>query len=233
MRDLVFRQFFDLDSSTYTYFLMDSETQEGIIIDSVKEQSERDLKLVSELGLKLKYILETHVHADHTTGADLLKKATGANTAVAMGAGIDCSDIKLNDGEVLSFGSKKVRVITTPGHTDGCLSFYCQGRVFTGDSLMIRSAGRTDFQQGSAELLFNSIREKLFTLPDETLVYPGHDYQGRMVSTIGEEKKFNARIGLDKSKAEFIETMEGLKLPPPKKIATAVPANLKCGQIQT
>jgi sulfur dioxygenase len=226
------RQLFDHETWTYTYLLADTDTGEAAIIDSVKEKVERDLKLIGELGFKLKYILETHVHADHITGANDLRNSTGAKSVLAATAGVACSDINVKDGDELALGKYKLRVISTPGHTDGCLSFYADGAAFTGDSLMIRSAGRTDFQQGNPSTLYSSIQERLFQLPDETLVYPGHDYIGQTVSTIWEEKRFNARAAESKTREQFVEIMNNLKLANPKKIHEAVPANLACGKTQ-
>lgn len=212
-------------------FLADPTTREAALIDPVKEQVKRDLNLIRELGLKLKYVLDTHVHADHVTGADDIREASGAKTVLGAESGVSCADIFLKDQEEIELGSFKIRAIATPGHTNGCMSFLVAGRVFTGDSLMIRGSGRTDFQQGSPERLFDSITKKLFSLPAETLVYPAHDYQGMTVSTIGEEKQLNPRIGGGKSKEEFIKIMNSLQLAMPKRIQMALSANLVCGKI--
>jgi sulfur dioxygenase len=214
---------------TYTYLLGDSETREAVIIDPVLERTDRDLKLIEELGLKLKYILDTHVHADHITGSSDLKKATGAKIVLGENTCVDCADILLKDGNALTFGSHTLKGLSTPGHTEGCMSFYTEGMVFTGDALFIRGTGRTDFQGGSSETLFESITEKLFTLPDDTIIYPGHDYRGVTLSYIGEEKQFNPRVGAGISKGDFVAIMESLNLPNPKKIHEAVPANQVCG----
>ena len=227
---MFFRQLFEAESSTYTYLLADEKTREAVIIDPVKETLARDLKLIEELALRLVYVLDTHVHADHITSAGELRRVTKATTAVAASAGVSCVDRPLKDGDEISFGSHKLKVISTPGHTDSCLSFWIDDRVFTGDALLIRGTGRTDFQQGSSSRLYHSLTQKLFTLPDETLVYPAHDYQGRTVSTIGEEKRFNPRVGGGKSEQEFSQIMAELKLANPKKIHEAVPANLGCGR---
>ena len=228
---MIFKQLFDKESSTYTYLLADSVTREAVIIDSVLENVDRDLKWIRELDLKLLYICETHVHADHITGADRLRKVTGAQTVVAAESGVTCADRLVCNNDVIECGSLKIRVLATPGHTNGCLSYYVGDRVFTGDGLMIRTAGRTDFQEGSPGRLYRSVMTQLYVLPDQTLVYPGHDYAGNTVSTIGEEKRFNARIAATQSEAGFAKIMDNLKLPAPKKLEQAVPANLQCGQI--
>jgi glyoxylase-like metal-dependent hydrolase (beta-lactamase superfamily II)/rhodanese-related sulfurtransferase len=226
---MLFRQLFDAESATYTYLIADEATREAAIIDPVREQVARDLELLRELDLKLIYTLETHVHADHVTGSGALRDATGARIVVARAAGASCADIHVDDHQVLSLGRQRIEILATPGHTAGCVSYRMQDRVFTGDALLIRGTGRTDFQSGSAPALYDSINVKLFHLPDETLVYPGHDYKGRTVSTIGEEKRFNPRLA-GKSKEEFIKIMGELRLAPPKKISEALPANLACGQ---
>lgn len=235
MKTPLFNQLIDYESNTYTYLLADPELKEAILIDTVKEQVARELKLIDELGLKLTYVLDTHVHADHITGAADLREKTGCKTAVGKGANVQCADIILNDGDEISFGSFKIKAIATPGHTDTCMSFYVEGQdgatgmVFTGDCLLIRGCGRTDFQQGSNEKMYHSITNKLFSLPDNTIVFPGHDYQGRTRSSIAEEKAHNPRIKLGTSLSEFSEIMNNLKLAPPKKIQIALPANLVCG----
>ncbi len=226
----IFRQHFETESSTYTYILADAKTNEAIIIDPVLETVDRDLKVLEELGLKLLYSFETHVHADHITGAEIIRKRTGAKTAIGKGSKVDCADILLEDGQELSFGSHKIRALSTPGHTDSCTSYVVGTRVFTGDTLLIRGTGRTDFQQGNSEKMFESVRNKLFTLPSDTLVYPAHDYKGMTCSSIGEEIKFNPRLGMSKTKEEFVEIMRNLKLADPKRIQEAVPANMQCGR---
>lgn len=228
--NLIFYQLFESESSTYTYLIADKISREAAIIDPVKEKFARDTRLIEELELNLKYILETHVHADHITGADLLRAKFNAKTCVAKAAGISCADIELLDGQELSLGAFKTRVLATPGHTFSCLSYYIEGRVFTGDALLIRGCGRTDFQQGSSDQLFESITQKLFKLPPETLVYPAHDYNGQTSSTIEMEIKHNPRMGSGRSREEFVKIMSNLKLDPPKKIHEAVPANLVCGK---
>jgi glyoxylase-like metal-dependent hydrolase (beta-lactamase superfamily II)/rhodanese-related sulfurtransferase len=228
--EIIFRQLFEPETSTYTYLLADPETKEAVLIDTVLETVDRDMKLMSELGLKLKYILDTHIHADHITGSGELRKLTNAKSAVSQSANVDCVDIPLDNEQELQFGNYKITALATPGHTNSCMSFYCDGKVFTGDALLIRGTGRTDFQMGSSSALFDSVHKQLFKLPKDTKVYPGHDYRGHTVSTIDEEMRFNPRIGVNKSKDEFIKTMSELKLANPKKIHEAVPANLGCGK---
>jgi sulfur dioxygenase len=229
MSDLIFHQLFEQETSTFTYLVGDPLTKEAIIIDPVIEMVDRDLNLLKELGLKLQYILDTHVHADHITGSGFLRNKTGAKIGVSAEYRLDCVDLQLSDGQEIHFGEKIITVIHTPGHTNGCLTFKIGSMIFTGDALLIRSCGRTDFQQGSSDKLFDSIRVKLFKLPDETQVYPGHDYKGFTHTTIGLEKKFNPRLNLTISKDEFRQIMENLNLGEPKKIHEAVPANLVCG----
>lgn len=228
---MIFRQLFDSESSTYTYILGDESSREAIIIDPVLEKVSRDLQLLMELELSLKYILDTHVHADHVTGAAKLREATGAQVGLSSQAGTTCADLLLQDGQKIPFGRHSLEVRHTPGHTAGCVTYAMPGMIFTGDTLLVRAAGRTDFQGGSAEMLYQSIQKKIFSLPDETLIFPGHDYQGRTCTSVGEEKKYNIRIGDGKTLEEFVQIMNGLGLPKPKKIDVAVPANLNCGQI--
>ena len=225
----IFRQLFDAESSTYTYLLADRETRAAVLIDPVLEQVERDLKLVKELGLTLTHVFETHVHADHVTGAGLLREKTGA-TVVGGAAGAPCANVHVSHGDELRVGNLVFQVLGTPGHTDDSVSYLIGDKVFTGDALMIRANGRTDFQNGDARQLFDSITNVLFTLPDETFVYPGHDYQGRTVTTVWEEKTHNPRIA-GKSREAFVAIMDNLKLPKPKKIDVAVPANRACGLV--
>ncbi len=230
--DIIFHQLFESESSTYTYIIADKKTKEAAIIDPVIETVDRDVKLIEELGLKLIYALDTHIHADHITGAGELRKKLGIKTAVSAEAEVPCVDIGLEDGQELLLGDKTIKVIATPGHTNTCVTYAFEGMIFTGDALLIRGCGRTDFQQGSSEKLYHSVHEKLFKLPDETLIYPGHDYRGHTSSTIGTEKKFNARLSEKISLPEFKKIMSELKLANPKKIHEAVPANLACGKPQ-
>lgn len=225
----LFQQLFESTCSGYTYLIADPKTLEGIIIDPVLETVERDYKLIQELGIKLHYILDTHVHADHITGSGKLAQFTGAKIAMNAKTGADV-DILLQDGQILQCGNLKIKALATPGHTDGCMSYYIDNAVFTGDTLLFRGNGRTDFQGGSAATLYDSIMQKLYTLPDNTIVFMAHDYAGFTSSSIGIEKKFNKRIKATTTKEEFIQTMNELKLALPKKIDVAIPANLHCGR---
>jgi len=224
-----FRQLLDQDTWTFTYLLWDLDNREGIIIDPVREQFERDLCLVGELGVRMVYALDTHVHADHVTSLGMLREEMGLKTAVGEPSRVPCADIMLNDGYTLGFGRHTLTALATPGHTDACTSFKVENMVFTGDALLIRGCGRTDFQEGNPEMLYRSITQKLYALPDETLVYPGHDYNGKSVSTIGEEKQYNPRIPSTQTESDFAELMNSLNLPRPKHIDEAVPANMGCG----
>lgn len=229
---MFFRQLFDPESSTLTYLIADDASHEAVLIDPVVEQAERDVRLLREHGLALKYTLETHVHADHVTAAQALKEATGAQTAVCRDCNAQGYDLLLQDGDVILFGHEEILTIATPGHTPGSVSYLWRDRLFTGDTLLIGGCGRTDFQNGSAEALWHSITERLFKLDDQILVYPGHDYKGRRVSSIGEEKRFNARVA-NRTRAEFLLTMRNLGLPMPARIHEAVPSNLGAGADQS
>ena len=231
-KDIIFYQLFEPETSTYTYLIADKKTKEAALIDPVLETVDRDLNLIEELGLRLMYVLDTHVHADHITGAGEIRNRTKAKTAVSAESKVDCVDIFLEDGQELLLGDKKIKAIATPGHTDSCMTYAFEGMIFTGDALLIRGCGRTDFQQGSSDKLYDSVHGKLYQLPEDTIVYPGHDYRGQTHSTIGMEKKYNARLAEHKTKDEFKKTMAELKLANPKKIHEAVPANLMCGKTQ-
>ena len=221
-------QLFDSASSTYTYVLMDEATREAVIIDPVDDQLERDLATLRQYGLRLVWAVETHAHADHITSAGMLAEHAGAKTAAPTGCGITTAAMQLNDGDTLRFGNEVIRALHTPGHTAGSMCFLWRDHVFTGDTLLINGCGRTDFQSGSSEAMFHSVTQVLFALPDNTNVWPGHDYQGRTRSSIGAEKSGNARLA-NKTLQEFITIMDALNLPPPKRLAEAVPANLSSG----
>lgn len=231
---LVFRQLHDPGSSTYTYLLADPESGEAVLVDPVFEQARRDSALVRELGLRLVWTLDTHVHADHVTGAWLLKQLTGSRIAISGDAGASEMDRALSDGDLVHFGSRHLEARSTPGHTPGCMTYVLDDRsmAFTGDALLIRSAGRTDFQNGDPHSLYRSITEKIFTLPDTCLIYPAHDYRGLTCSSVGEEKRYNPRIGDQRSEGDFVGFMENLGLPHPKQIEVALPANLACGHVE-
>ncbi|MFN3454815.1 MAG: rhodanese-like domain-containing protein [Pseudobdellovibrio sp.] len=230
--EIIFYQLFEHESSTYTYIIADAKTKEAAIIDPVLETVDRDVKLINELELNLIYVLDTHIHADHITGAGEIRKRLKVKTAVSKNADVGCVDILLEDGQELLLGDKKIKVMETPGHTNTCLSFYFEGRVFTGDALLIRGCGRTDFQQGSADNLFQSVRDKLFKLPDDTIVCSAHDYRGQTLSTIALEKKYNPRLKETVTLSDFKKIMSELKLDNPKKIHEAVPANMACGHVK-
>ena len=221
------RQLFDRQSCAFTYLIIDEPTGYAALIDPVREQLERDLTLVHELKVVLRYVLETHVHADHVTSAAALAQRTGAVTC-ASELGAPCAG-PLRDNDALALGATVIRTIATPGHTPDSLSFHLPGHVFTGDALLVRGTGRTDFQNGDAPALYESITTKLFALPDETVVWPGHDYRGHSVSSIGEERQLNPRVA-HKSREDFVAIMRELKLAPPRMLRVAVPANLACGR---
>ena len=228
---LVFRQLFDPSSSTYTYLLAD-KTGAAVIIDPVFEQARRDAALIDELGLHLLYSLETHVHADHVTGAWLLKQVTGCRIALSADSGARGADRALVQDDVVAFGERNLQVRQTPGHTSGCLTYVLDDRsmAFTGDCLLIRGSGRTDFQEGSPHQMYRSIQQQIFTLPDDCLLYPAHDYRGLTVTSVREERRFNPRLGGETGEADFTGYMNNLRLAHPKKLDVAVPANLKCGR---
>lgn len=225
------KQLFDEATSTYTYLLWDTETLEAALIDSVREQVDRDEKIIRDLGLKLTWLLETHIHADHITGSGILRERFGepARAAVHKASRSDCADRLLKDGDTIKLGNSSISVLYTPGHTDTDVSFLIDGAVFTGDTLLINGSGRTDFQSGDAGAAYDSITGKLFTLPGNTKVYPGHDYNGRKESTIADEMTSNPRLGGGRTREEYIKIMEGLKLAKPARIDEAVPGNMVCG----
>lgn len=226
---MIFRQLFEPLSSTYTYLLGCEETRQAILIDPVIASMERDLAELHRLGLTLSYSVDTHVHADHITAARELKSRVGSRIAAPVAEQVPCADLQLEEGKPLQAGGIVLQPLHTPGHTAGHFAYLFQDRVFTGDALLIEGCGRTDFQQGDADALYQSVRDKLFTLPQDTLVYPGHDYKDRFVSTIAQEKKRNPRLGEDKTIEEFREIMKNLNLPYPKFIDYAVPGNKQCG----
>lgn len=230
---MLFRQLFDPPTSTYTYLVADPKTRQAALIDPVQRQVERDLTLLSELGLSLTWILDTHVHADHITGSGALRQATGAKIGLSAATGVENADQALGHRETLKLGEVEIECRATPGHTDGCMTFVARDQAttlaMTGDALLIRGCGRTDFQQGDAGKLYDSIHQEVFSLPDDTPLYPGHDYRGLMSTTVGEEKAHNRRLNTDVDKAAFIDIMNNLKLDAPARIKVAVPANLHCG----
>jgi len=229
---LIFRQLFDPQSSTYTYLLGDSAAGEAILIDPVFEQAARDAALVMELGLTLVATLDSHVHADHVTGSWLLARRLDSKINISSASGAEGADVYIEEGDRVDFGKRYVTARATPGHTDGCMSFVLddESMAFTGDALLIRGCGRTDFQQGSPHKLFQSIRGKIFCLPGDCLLYPGHDYRGLTVSSVAEEREFNPRLGGDIGEADFAGYMDNLGLAHPKQIDVAVPANQVCGR---
>ncbi len=229
---LIFRQLYDAPSSTYTYLLGDRASGEALLIDPVFEQVRRDDALLRELELKLVATLETHVHADHVTGAWLHQQRRASLIAGAAAGGAQGLDLLLHAGDIVRFGKRHLTVRATPGHTDGCLSFVLDDETmaFTGDALLIRGSGRTDFQQGDPATLYRSVREQILSLPAACLLYPAHDYSGRTVTSVAEERRFNPRFGGDSSEGDFIGYMRHLGLPHPKQMDIAVPANLRSGR---
>lgn len=227
----MFKQIFDDESSTYTYLIVDDASREALIIDPVASHIDAYISLIAQLNCNLKYALETHVHADHITASGMLRDKFALETGVSAQCGAVTADMQLNEGDVLLLGQQEVKVIATPGHTAGSISFLWNDRVFTGDSLLINGCGRTDFQGGDAGTLYDSITSKIFTLPDETLVYPAHDYHGRHVSCVAQERNINPRLA-HKTRDAFIQMMDALDLPKPKLIDVAVPANRMCGVVE-
>lgn len=231
---MIFRQLFEPQSSAYTYLIACGGSRDALLIDPVIETVERDLQLLGELGLTLRYTVETHIHADHVTGASRLREVTGCKCALPEKSSAERADLAVREGEPLRCGGLSLEPLYTPGHTDDHHSYFLEAdgaaRVFTGDALLIDGCGRTDFQNGDAATLYRSVHEKIFSLPDDTLVYPGHDYQERRVSTVAQERARNPRLGGGRSVEEFVQIMTGLNLPRPKKMDVAVPANRGCGQ---
>ncbi len=228
---MIFRQLFDSATSTFTYLVADRASAAAALIDPVREHLERDLALIAELGLRLELVLETHVHADHVTAAGELRARTGARTIGSV-RGAPCISEHVGHGGVVTLGALRLEVLETPGHTDDGLSYRLGDRVFTGDTLLIRGCGRTDFQNGDPATLYDSITTVLFALPDDTQLWPGHDYKGMTSSTIGEEKRHNPRVA-GRTRDEFVAIMNGLNLPPPRNLDVAVPANRACGRVES
>lgn len=229
---MIFRQLYDATSSTYTYLLADAQSREAVLIDPVFEQFPRDLAMLRELELSLKLVVDTHAHADHVTAAWLLKQKTGCLIALSANAGAENVDLPLQDGDHFGVQGVELEARATPGHTDGCMSFVLADRsmVFTGDTLLIRGCGRSDFQQGNAARLYHSITQQLFSLPEDCMVFPAHDYNGRTQSSISEEKHHNPRVGGGANERDFVLYMNAMQLPHPKKIAEALPNNLRSGK---
>ena len=229
---LVFRQLFDPQSSTYTYLLGDGGGGKAVLIDPVFEQVRRDAALIDELGLSLVATLETHVHADHVTGAWLLKRRKGSQIMVSAAGGAAGADRYLVQDDVVAFGGRRLLVRTTPGHTNGCVTYVLDdsSMAFTGDCLLIRGSGRTDFQQGDAAAMYRSVHDAIFSLPSDCLLYPAHDYRGLTVTSVGEERRFNPRLGGEIAVGDFTGYMKNMRLAHPKLIDVAVPANLRCGR---
>ncbi len=226
---MIFRQLFDLKSSTYTYLLASRKGGEAVLIDPVAEHADMYITLIEQLGLRLVYALDTHTHADHITALGSLRERTHCTTVMGNRSRAECVDVKLAEGDMLNVDGLKLTAMFTPGHTDESLSYVMDDRVFTGDVLLYRGTGRTDFQGGDPHKSWDSIVNKLFHLPDDTLVYAGHDYKGWTVSTIAEEKRHNPRIA-GKTEAEYVAIMNALNLPDPALMDIAVPANLACGK---
>ena len=232
---MILRQLFDQQSSTYTYIVADNDTRQACIIDPVKEKIEHYLQLFEELDIQLKYALDTHIHADHITALGTLNERTGCQAVVGSEGDVACATDSLHDEKQLNIGNLTIRILFTPGHTSDSYCFFLnqQNRsyLFSGDTLLIRGTGRTDFQNGDPNELYNSIHNKIMALPADTIVLPGHDYKGWTSSTLAEEKKHNPRLQLDKE--AFITHMNNLNLPDPKMMDIAVPANLACGKNET
>lgn len=232
---MIFRQLFEPESSTYTYLLACPESRAALLIDPVLETADRDLAALAELGLKLAVTVDTHIHADHITSADRLRSLTGCKAAFPAASGVTGADFHLSEVEPLTLGSLTLRALHTPGHTADHHAYLSEAgrmtRLFSGDALLIDGCGRTDFQGGCAATLFASIHEKIFTLPDDVLVFPAHDYQGRRMSSVAQERERNPRLGGGRTVEEFVAIMAGLDLPYPKKIDASVPANRYCGAI--
>ena len=231
MEKINMRQYFDYESCAYSYLLFDPNTNKSVIIDPVLEQYDRDMGIIKKLDLDLIGILETHVHADHITGAFTIRKKNGTPIYYGSQSGVRGADFILNNGDCIQVGRFEIKTIHTPGHTKGCVSYYTCGMLFTGDTLFIGGTGRTDFQDGDPDTLYDSVTKKLFQYPEDTKVYPAHDYSGAMLTTIGEEKKWNPNVGDNIDKESFVEAENQKNRPYPKHIDTAVPANMHCGRV--
>ena len=229
---LTIRQLFDADSSTYSYLLADPVTREAVLIDPVREQVGRDARLIEELGLTLTHTFETHVHADHVTGSSALRDRFGSRSVVSATAGPGCADVYVKNGDTIALGRFDIEAHATPGHTIGCVTYVVRDGdrtfAFSGDALFVRGCGRTDFQGGDARTLYRSVHDEIFSLPDDTIVYPGHDYRGHTATTVAEEKRHNPR--LSGSEDAFVAIMDRLELANPRRMDVAVPANLACGK---
>ncbi len=229
---MLFRQLFDPETSTYTYLIADEKTKTAALVDPVVTNLARDTRLLQELDLTLCYSLETHIHADHISAGHALREITQCKLGLPIGTDAEGADLFINDNDTLTLGACTIKALSTPGHTAQHFCYLINDQiVLTGDALFIRGCGRTDFQGGSAANLYDAVTQRLFTLPDKVLVYPGHDYNGQTCSSVGEEKRLNPRLAKN-TKQEFIALMDNLNLPPPKKLAEAVPANLRCGIIE-
>ena len=229
---LIFRQLFDVQSYTYTYLLGDSDSRQAVLIDPVFEQARRDTALLNELDLRLCWTLETHVHADHVTGAWLLRRQFDSQIAVAQASGATGADRYLAHGDTIAFGKRSLQVRATPGHTNGCLTYVLDNETmaFTGDCLLVRGSGRTDFQHGDPHALYRSVHSQILTLPQDCLLYPAHDYRGLSVTSVAEEQRYNPRLGGQIAEADFAGYMDNMRLPHPKQIDVAIPANMSCGK---
>jgi len=227
------RQLYDSESSAYSYLLWEADSREAALIDPVRAQVGRDIRLIRQLGLQLKYTLETHIHADHITGAGAIRNILNSIVLVHENSRSKCADVLVRDGDFAPLGTERIHIMHTPGHTDSDICFLVGSAIFTGDTLLIGSCGRTDFQAGDAGTLYDSIMHKLFTLPGNTRVYPGHYDNGRTHSTIAEEQLHNPRIHKGTTRDEFIRVMARLKLAPPRRIHEALPSNLRCGIMES
>jgi glyoxylase-like metal-dependent hydrolase (beta-lactamase superfamily II) len=227
---MIFRQLFHADTGTYTYLLASSATRGAVLVDPVLDELDRYVALLDELDLVLVHTLETHLHADHVTAASALRERLGSRSVARADSGAECADVLVRGGDVLEVGDLRIEVRDTPGHTDADVSYVVGDRVLTGDALLVDGCGRTDFQSGDAGRLYDAVHRELFTLPDDTLVFPGHDYRGRRSSTVGHEREHNARLGGGRSREDFVRLMAALDLPLPRRIARALPANRQCGR---